>query len=137
MRLYRFVLLIAVAALTVAGCGSSGTASTSTPTSATTATGFTVPKGTATGTTGETTASEPAPTTTSTSPSKLAPQNEIESNAHEICKLFGTKAVAKEYGGDPADPSSVAEAYTRGYTAPAKAATLRGCLAGLLASKKP
>ena len=53
-------------------------------------------------------------------------------DSKDLCSAFSVEEVAEEYGGDPSDPISVADAYANeAYRARCSAAARDGCLAGL------
>jgi hypothetical protein len=53
-------------------------------------------------------------------------------DSKDLCSSFSVEQVADEYGGDPSDPITVADAYAnQAYRARFRAAAREGCLAGL------
>ena len=53
-------------------------------------------------------------------------------DSKDLCGIFGVEQVASEYGGSPADPASVAQAYANeSYQASFRESAQEGCLAGL------
>jgi len=81
---------------------------------------------------------EPAP---SVEPPAVAPEAKPRARAlrpkayrdsKDVCGVFSAKQLAKEYGGDPSDPASVANAYAdQSYRPAVRSDAASGCLAGL------
>jgi hypothetical protein len=56
----------------------------------------------------------------------------VLSDSKDLCSSFPVKQVASEYGGNPADPASVADAYAKqSYREPLQSSAAAGCLKGL------
>jgi hypothetical protein len=55
-------------------------------------------------------------------------------DSKDLCAAFPIRQTAREYGGNPADPTSVADAYAaEAYVARFRGAAFQGCLEGLRA----